>query len=163
MRHQRLAVEIVEAVLAVREIEREPIGHVGEQGGGGGGRGVGGEGGGGGGGAGAAAPAAQRAPAVAAAPTLAPVASCCDSVSVRSTATLVSTCRRWSGQITVSESIRSVDPSPKCKRGSTEDWNPRVGICSSSCTPPPVPPCLRMTFAPIPAVLAPEPRNTTWR
>jgi len=32
MRDQRLAVEVVEAVLAVRENEREPIGHVGNSG-----------------------------------------------------------------------------------------------------------------------------------
>ena len=62
--------------------------------------------------------------------------------------------------MTRKESIVVEPPNPKCRRGSTEDWNPRVGICSNSWV---VPPCLTTTFAPIPAVLAPEPRNTTWR
>src|SRR6266853_722269 len=145
MRHQRLAVEMVEAVLAVREIEREPISHVGEQGGGGGGRGRR-----------SGSPAGTRRRG---GPDPRP-----GSVLLRQCERGVDRCWRRSGQITVSESICSADPNPKCRRGSTEDWNPRVGYCSSICIMPPVPPlppCFTMTFAPIPAVLAPDPFRTT--
>src|SRR5439155_22734908 len=89
-----------------------------------------------------------------------PLATCCERVIERPKATSVSTWPRRSGQTTISESILVEDPNPKCKRGSTDDWKPRVGNCSSICS---VPPCLMMTFAPIPAVFAPEPRNTTCR
>ena len=66
-------------------------------------------------------------------------ASRCESVSGRFAGTLVSVCIERSGQTTRSESTTLSRPSPTCSRGSTDDWKPRVGDCSTSCVAPAAP------------------------